>query len=112
MKRKLLSKEEKRIFEVKVRLNIKEKRKLDAIVFATKNNSPEVIRSLLMKAKTPESIQPILDVQTYQQLRKIGVNFNQYVKAINQSRVAEIDSRIMKELYEILQLIKIKIYSV
>ncbi|MBE8714375.1 hypothetical protein [Sphingobacterium hungaricum] len=112
MKRKLLSKEEKRVFEVKVRLNIKEKRKLDTIVSLTQNNSPEVIRSLLMKAKMPEAIPPILDVQTYQQLRKIGVNFNQYVKAINQSRIAEIDGKTMKELYEILQIIKSKIYSV
>ncbi|WP_313367684.1 hypothetical protein [Sphingobacterium mizutaii] len=112
MKRKLLSKEEKRVFEVKVRLNIKEKRKLDTIVSLTQNNSPEVIRSLLMKEKMPEAIPPILDVQTYQQLRKIGVNFNQYVKAINQSRIAEIDGKTMKELYEILQIIKSKIYSV
>jgi len=112
MKRKLLSKEEKRVFEVKVRLNINEKRKLDTIVSVTQNNSPEVIRSLLMKAKTPEAIPPVLDVQTYQELRRIGVNFNQYVKAINQSRIVEIDNNVMNELYEILKLIKSKIYSV
>ena len=65
-----------------------------------------------MKAKTPEAITPILDVQTYQQLRKIGINFNQYVKAINQTRIAEIDNKVMNELYEILKLIKSKIYSI
>jgi hypothetical protein len=112
MKRKLLSKEEKRVFEVKVRLNVLEKRKLDSMVKVSGKNSAEIIRSLLMKATVPEAPKPILDVQTYQQLRKIGVNFNQYVKAINQSRISEVDKSIMTELYAILQIVKSKIYSI
>jgi hypothetical protein len=112
MIRKLLSKEEKRVFEVKVRLNVLEKRKLDSMVKVSGKNSAEIIRSLLMKATVPEAPKPILDVQTYQQLRKIGVNFNQYVKAINQSRISEVDKSIMTELYAILQIVKSKIYSI
>ncbi len=112
MKRKLLSKEEKRVFEVKVRLNVMEKRKLDSMVKVSGKNSAEIIRSLLMKATVPEAPKPILDVQTYQQLRRIGVNYNQYVKAINQSRISAIDKIIMTELYAILQMVKSKIYSI
>lgn len=111
MKRKLLSKEEKRVFEVKVRLNVLEKRKLDSMVKVSEKNSAEIIRSLLMKATVPEVPKPMLDIQTYLQLKKIGVNYNQYVKAINQSRISEIDKSIMTELYAILQMVKSKIYS-
>lgn len=111
MKRKLLSKEEKRVFEVKVRLNFKEKSKLESMMKVSEKNSAQVIRSLLMKAKIPDAPKPMLDIQTYQELRRIGVNYNQYVKAINQSRISEIDRSILTELYTILQMVKSKIYS-
>jgi hypothetical protein len=112
MKRKLLSKEEKRVFEVKVRLNIKEKKKLESLMKVSEKNSAEIIRSLLMKATVPDVPKPMLDIQTYLQLKKIGVNYNQYVKAINQSRISAIDKSIMTELYAILQMVKSKIYSI
>lgn len=111
MKRKLLTKEEKRVFEVKVRLNIKEKYKLESLVKVSEKNNAEIIRSLLMKATVPEAPKPMLDIQTYLQLKKIGVNYNQYVKAIHQSRISEIDKSVVTELYEILQMVKSKIYS-
>src|SRR5690606_35755045 len=102
MKRKLLTKEEKRVFEVKVRLNVKEKRKLESMVKVSEKNSAEIIRSLLMKAMVPEAPKPMLDMQTFQELRRIGVNYNQYVKAINQSKLTDIDKVTKTELYQIL----------
>lgn len=112
MKRKLLSKEEKRVFEVKVRLNIKEKKKLESLMKVSEKNSAEIIRSLLMKATVPDVPKPMLDIQTYLQLKKIGVNYNQYVKAIHQSRISEIDNAVKNELYEILKTVKIKINKI
>lgn len=109
MKRKLLSKEEKRVFDVKVRLNFKEKEKLESLVKVSEKNGAEIIRSLLMKATVPEAPKPMLDIQTYLQLKKIGVNYNQYVKAIHQSRISEIDNAIKNELYELLKTVKLKI---
>lgn len=109
MKRKLLSKEEKRVFEVKVRLNFKEKKKLESLMKVSEKNSAEIIRSLLMKATVPDVPKPMLDIQTYLQLKKIGVNYNQYMKAIHQSRISEIDNAVKNELYEILKTVKIKI---
>ena len=109
MKRKLISKEEKRVFDVKVRLNVKEKRKLESLVKVFEKNNAEIIRSLLMKATVPEAPKPMLDIQTYLQLKKIGVNYNQYVKAIHQSRISEIDNAIKNELYELLKTVKLKI---
>ena len=111
MKRKLLSKEEKRVFEVKVRLNVMEKRKLDSMVKVSGKNSAEIIRSLLMKATVPEAPKPILDVQTYQQLRRIGVNYNQYVKAIHQRKLTVLDQSTIQELREIIQVVQSKIYK-
>lgn len=109
MKRKLLSKEEKRIFEVKVRLNLKEKKKLDSLISLTNKNSPEVIRSLLLNAKIPDPIKPMIDLQTYQELRRVGVNLNQWVKAIHQSKISEMDKHVLHELYGILKIVKSKI---
>jgi hypothetical protein len=73
-------------------------------------NSAEIIRSLLMKATVPEAPKPILDVQTYQQLRRIGVNYNQYVKAIHQRKLTVLDQSIIQELREIIQVVQSKIY--
>ena len=110
MKRKLLSKEEKRVFEVKVRLNTKEKEKLESMVQVSRKNSAEVIRSLLMKGHVPEAPLPILDMQTYQELRRIGVHYNQYVKAIHQRKLTVLDQSIIQELREIIQVVQSKIY--
>lgn len=109
MKSRKLHPDEKRIYEVKVRLNLKEKQKLDGIIRISNVHAPDVFRMLLMKGKLPDAAVPALDIQTYYELRKLAANYNQYVKAIHQSRITNIDWEIAKQLTDVLEIIRNKI---
>lgn len=111
MKRKILPPELKRIHVVKVRLNEMEKRKLDRITMESRTHAPDIFRSLLMKNKIPKPLAPILDIQTYYQIRKIGANFNQYVKTLHQGRLTELDAKIRLELSDLIQIVRHQISS-
>jgi len=111
MKNRKIPNEDKRIFEVKIRLNRKEKDKLDQAMTTCQTHGPDIFRRLLMKNKFPEAKPPILDVLTYDQLRRIGVNLNQYVKAINQKKLTEMDPLIMEELTTLIRIIRTKIVT-
>jgi len=101
----------KRIHVVKVRLNEIEKRKLDRITMESRTHAPDIFRSLLMKNKMPRPLAPIVDIQTYYQIRKIGANFNQYVKTIHQGRLTELDTKICLELSDLIKIIRHEISS-
>lgn len=109
MKKRKLHPDEKRVFEVKIRLNIEEKQKLEQIIDRTSTHAPDIFRKLLMKGKLPDASVPLLDIQTYYQVRKIGVTYNAYMKAINQSRITEIDRQIGKQVSDILEIVQSKI---
>ncbi|MFD2598722.1 hypothetical protein ACFSQ3_07130 [Sphingobacterium corticis] len=109
MKKRKLHNDEKRVFEVKIRLNIGEKQKLEKIIDRTNSHAPDIFRKLLMKGKLPDASVPLLDIQTYYQLRKIGLTYNAYMKAINQARITEIDRNIGKQVSDILDTVQYKI---
>lgn len=109
MNKRKLHPDEKRVFEVKIRLNIEEKQKLEQIIDLTNTHAPDIFRKLLMKGKLPDASVPLLDIQTYYQVRKIGLTYNAYMKAINQSRITEIDRHIGKQVSEILDIVQNKI---
>lgn len=111
MKKRKVPNEGKRIFEVKIRLNRKEKDKLDQVTAACQTHGPDIFRRLLMKNKFPDTKPPMLDVATYDQLRRIGVNLNQYVKAINQKKLTEMDLLVMQELTTLIRIIRTKIVT-
>lgn len=109
MKNRKLPIDQKRIYEIKIRLNLKEKQKLDQIIRETNNHAPDIFRMLLKKGKMPEAAVPVLDVQTYYQLRKLALNYNQYVKAIHQREITVMDRNMVSQLNSILEIIRHKI---
>lgn len=111
MKEKKLPIEEKRIYEIKIRLNKKEKHKLDQVLTDCRTHAPDVFRRLLMKNNFPKAKSPMLDINTYYELRKIGVNVNQYVKAVHQSKLKEMDIAVLNELNSLLKILRFKIIS-
>lgn len=109
MKSRKLPTDQKRIHEIKIRLNSKEKQKLDQIIHATNNHAPDIFRMLLNKGKVPEAAVPLLDIQLFYQLRKLALNYNQYLKAFHQGKITEIDRGIVIQLNSILETIRHKI---
>lgn len=109
MKSKKLPTDQKRTHEIKIRLNSKEKKKLDRIISITNNHAPHVFRMLLCNAKVPEAAVPLLDVQTYYQLRKLALNYNQYLKAFHQGKITVIDRDVVIQLNSLLETIRHKI---
>ena len=111
MKNTKLSIDEKRTFEVKVRLNRKEKDKLGQVIQSCQTHAPDVFRSLLMKNKFPKPKPPMLDYDIYDQLRRIGINLNQYVKAIHERKLSEIDRLLLQELTVLIRIVRTNIVS-
>ncbi|WP_118194673.1 hypothetical protein [Albibacterium indicum] len=109
MKSRKLPTEQKRIHEIKIRLNSKEKQKLDRIISLTNQHAPDIFRKLLSNGKVPGAAVPLLDVQTYYQLRKLASNYNQYVKAVHQKKITEVDRNLGHELNMVLETIRRKI---
>lgn len=111
MKKRKVPIEDKRIFEVKIRLNRQEKDKLDQVMATCQTHAPDIFRRLLMKNKFPEAKAPMLDYDTYEQLRRVGVNLNQYVKALNQKKLTEVDRLVIQELTTLIRIVRTKIVS-
>lgn len=111
MKDKKLPIEDKRIYEIKVRLNRNEKHKLDQVLEECRTHAPDVFRRLLMKNNFPRAKSPMLDINTYYELRKIGINMNQYVKAIHQGSLTKMDQAVLDELTSVLKVLRSKINS-
>lgn len=111
MKNTKLPIDEKRTFEVKVRLNRMEKDKLDQVIQSSQTHAPDVFRSLLMKSKFPKAKPSLLDIDTYHQIRRIGVNWNAYVKAVHQGKLTEMDIAMRDELHQLLKILRTKLLS-
>lgn len=109
MKSRKLPTDQKRIHEVKLRLNSTEKQKLERIIRVTNHHAPDIFRKLLSNGKVPEAAVPLLDVQTYYQLRKLASNYNQYVKAVHQGKITEIDRNVVIQLNSLLETIRHRI---
>lgn len=99
------TKEKKRDIQIVVKLNQAEYKRLLELVAYTETNTSEVVRQLVFKERLLKPRTPILDAQTYTQLKRIGNNLNQYVKAVHQTKITHMDRQIIMELQETLELI-------
>lgn len=111
MKNRKIALEDKRIYEIKIRLNRNEKQKLDQVLKECRTHAPDVFRRLLMKNNFPKAQPPLLDINTYYELRKIGVNMNQYVKAVHQGSLTTLDAAVLNELHSLLKILRSKVLS-
>lgn len=97
--------DEKRDIQIVVKLNKAEYRRLHQLMAFAETNASEVVRQLVFKERLLKPRTPILDAQTYTQLKRIGNNLNQYVKAVHQTKTTHMDRQIVVELQETLELI-------
>lgn len=104
--------DEKRSIQIVVKLNKGEYMKLRELMAYAELNASEVVRQLVFKQRILRPRTPLLDAQTYTQLRRIGNNLNQYVKAVHQTQISHIDRRILVELQETLEVVGKKILKI
>ena len=94
--------DEKRNIPIAVKLNQSEHKRLVELMEFAESSASEVIRQLVFKKRILKPKKPILDVQTYTELRRIGNNLNQYVKQVHQRKISEIDRAFLENLQELL----------
>lgn len=104
--------DEKRDIQIVVKLNRDEYLQLKGLMEYAEKNASEVVREIVFKQRLLKPRTPLLDAQTYTQLRRVGNNLNQYVKAVHQTRISHIDRQILIELQEILEAVGKKILKV
>jgi len=104
--------DEKRNFQIVVKLNKGEHMKLRELMAYAEQNASEVVRQLVFKQRILKPRTPLLDAQTYTQLRRIGNNLNQYVKAVHQTQISHIDRQILVDLQETLEIVGKKILKI
>jgi len=104
--------DEKRNFQIVVKLNKGEHMKLRELMAYAEQNASEVVRQLVFKQRILKPRTPLLDAQTYTQLKRIGKNLNQYVKAVHQTQISHIDRQILVDLQETLEIVGKKILKI
>lgn len=104
--------DEKRRVQIVVKLNKGEYMQLRELMAYAEQNASEVVRQLVFKQRILKPRTPLLDAQTYTQLRRIGNNLNQYVKAVHQTQISHIDRRILVEIQETLEVVGKKILKI
>ncbi|AMR32725.1 hypothetical protein A0256_15485 [Mucilaginibacter sp. PAMC 26640] len=87
MSRPQLPKEQKRSIKITFRLAEKEKIKIEEAAKVCGLPVGIFIREKLLKSKFPEPKVAKVDLQTYQELKKIGVNVNQLARHANAGRL-------------------------
>jgi hypothetical protein len=104
--------DEKRDIQIVVKLNRDEYLQLKGLMEYAEKNASEVVREIVFKQRLLKPRTPLLDAQTYTQLRRVGNNLNQYVKAVHQTRISHIDRQILIELQETLEAVGKKILKI
>jgi hypothetical protein len=99
-----LTKEEKRSVNFTFRLTEEEQKKLFRLSEITGQVPGVLIREKLFKGRFPEPKKAKLDLDTYLELKRIGVNVNQLAKHANAGRMPVGMSTILKQLVEQLNL--------
>jgi len=100
-----------RIFNVMVALNKYEKGKLDKLLLLREDNASVVIRELILNASLKVNRISKIDVSTHLLTRRISNNFNQYVRAMHETRVSKIEVEIFQEIKDLLDRIHEKMLS-
>lgn len=104
--------DEKRDIQIVVKLNRSEYMQLRNLMAYAEKNASEVVRQLVFKQRILQPRTALLDAQTYTQLRRVGNNLNQYVKAVHQTQISHIDRQILTELQDTLEIIGKKILKI
>ena len=94
--------DEKRNILIAVKLNQSEHKRLVELMEYAESSASEVIRQLVFMKRILNPKKPVLDVQTYTDLRRIGNNLNQYVKQVHQRKISEIDRAFLENLQGLL----------
>ncbi|CDS93842.1 hypothetical protein BN1088_1431741 [Sphingobacterium sp. PM2-P1-29] len=100
-----------RIFNVMVALNKYEKNKLDKLILLREDNASVVIRELIMNTSLKVNRISKIDVSTHLLTRRISNNFNQYVRAIHETRLSKIELEIFQEIKDLLDRIHEKMLT-
>lgn len=100
-----------RIFNVMVALNKYEKNKLDKLILLREDNASVVIRELIINASLKVNRISKIDISTHLLTRRISNNFNQYVKAIHETRLSKIELEIFQEIKDLLDRIHEKMLT-
>lgn len=100
-----------RIFNVMVALNKYEKNKLDKLILMREDNASVVIRELIINASLKVNRISKIDVSTHLLTRRISNNFNQYVRAVHETRLSKIELEIFQEIKDLLDRIHEKMLT-
>lgn len=101
--------EDKRSIQVLVKLTNSEYSQLLKLMIYAGTNASEVVRQLVFKERLLKPRVSLVDVQTYTELKRIGNNLNQYVKAVHQSKLTKVDQKILIELQETFEILTTQI---
>jgi hypothetical protein len=97
--------DEKRDLQVVIKLTKGEYAQLLKLMGYAEKNASEVIRQLVFKERLLKPKISIVDARAYVQLKRIGNNLNQHVKAIYQTKMATVDHQILLELQATLEIL-------
>jgi len=87
MGRPELSKEEKRSERITLKLTKEEKKKIDKAAAICGLPPVVLVREKLFKGRFPEAKIPKVDMDTYIELKKIGININQQTRQLNAGKL-------------------------
>lgn len=87
MGRPELSKEEKRSERITLKLTKEEKKKIDKAAAICGLPPVVLVREKLFKGRFPEAKIPKVDMDTYVELKRIGVNINQQTRQLNAGKL-------------------------
>ena len=83
MARPTIDSKDKRNIRFTFRLNEREEKWLDHLTSYSNRSKADVIRDLVFKERLLQPKIPVLDQQTYGELKRIGTNINQVAKKLN-----------------------------
>lgn len=97
--------EEKRNLQIVFKVTKLEYAQLLELIRYSEKSASEVIRQLIFKERLLKPKTAIIDVQTYTELKRIGNNLNQYVKAVHERRLTNVNHKTLAELKYIFELL-------
>jgi len=89
---------EKRSIKFTFRMNENEFQALAKLCSYANLSGAEVLRETVFKNRLLQPKIPVLDIQTYGELKRIGNNINQIAKHLNSGATNKIDFKIINEL--------------
>ncbi len=99
------NKEEKRDIQIVVKLNQAEYKRLLELVAYAETNASDVVRQLVFKERVLKPRIPLLNADIYRELKRIGNNLNQFIRAVHQTKTSKLDRQIAMDLDETLEMI-------